>query len=150
VRRVPKRRSVAWRVPRRLKRILPVALALVLIVAAGAYGLSRITGASDQSASTPVGQTGGQIRWLGMQVDSVNAGTVVIETVAPGSAAEQAGLEPGDVITQVNGHPIDATSQIAGAVASLHPGAYVEIQVNRGSTVFDTRALMSAPPSKHP
>lgn len=141
---------MAWRVPARLKRILPVALALVLIVAAGAYGLSRITAASHTSAATPAGQTGAPIRWLGMQIGSVNAGTVVIETVAPGSAGELAGLEPGDVITQVNGRPINATAAIAGAVTSVRPGSYVGIQVNRGSTVFATQAVMSAPPSRHP
>jgi S1-C subfamily serine protease len=133
-----------------VKRALPVALAAVLILAAGAYGLSRIGGGTDQPASSTIGQTGGPIRWLGMQIDSVTAGSVVIETVAAGSSGELAGLEPGDVIAQVNRRPIDATGQIARAVASVRSGAYVEIQVNRGSTVFDTEAVMSAPPSKHP
>jgi membrane-associated protease RseP (regulator of RpoE activity) len=148
--RRPQRRAIGWRVPARLRRILPVALAVILILAAGAYGLSRVTGGSDQSASTPAGQPSAPIRWLGMQLDSVNAGTVVIETVAPGSPAEQAGLNPGDVIAKVNGQAIDSTAQIGGAVASVRAGAYVPIQVNRGSTVVDTQALMTAPPSQHP
>ena len=40
-----------------------------------------------------------------------------IESVRPGSPAEDAGLQPGDVIVQVNRHPVDSASQ---AVAGVH------------------------------
>ncbi len=40
-----------------------------------------------------------------------------IESVRPGSPAEDAGLQPGDVIVQVNRKPVDSASQ---AVASVH------------------------------
>jgi membrane-associated protease RseP (regulator of RpoE activity) len=144
-RRFPARQ--AWA---RLRPVLPLVLAVALILAAGAYGLSRVMGSAGQPPSATAGPSGGEVRWLGMQIDSVNPGTVVIETVAPGSPAEQAGLEPGDVILQVAGHSIDSTSQIGPAVTSLQRGAYVGIQVSRGSTVVNTQAVLSAPPSQHP
>jgi serine protease Do len=40
-----------------------------------------------------------------------------IESVRPGSPAEDAGLQPGDVIVQVNRHDVDSANQ---AVASVH------------------------------
>jgi S1-C subfamily serine protease len=122
----------------------------VLILAAGAYGLTRVLGSSDSPASAVVAQSSGPIHWLGMQIDSVTPGTVVIQTVAPGSSAERAGLDPGDVIVAVNGQPINAPSQIAPAISSLSPGAYVPVEVNRGSTPVTTQAQLAGPPSNHP
>jgi S1-C subfamily serine protease len=133
-----------------LRPVLPLVLAVALIVAAGAYGLSRVVGSSGPSPAPAAGPIGGELRWLGMQIDSVNPGTVVIETVAPGSPAEQAGLEPGDVILQVAGRSINRTSQISPAVASLARGAYFDIQVDRGSTVVNTQAVLTGRPSQHP
>jgi S1-C subfamily serine protease len=128
--------------------VLPVALAVMLILAAGAYGLTRVLNTSDQPAA--LSAPSGPMNWLGMQIESVNPGTVVIETVAPGSPAERAGLNPGDLIAEVNHRPITSTSQISAAIAPLRPGTYVEIQVNRGTTPVTTQALLVGPPSSHP
>jgi S1-C subfamily serine protease len=105
---------------------------------------------SGSPASATVSQPSGPIHWLGMQIASVTPGTVVIQTVASGSSAERAGLEPGDVIDAVNGQPITAPGQIAGAISSLRPGAYVPVEVNRGSTQVTTQAELAGPPSNHP
>lgn len=146
----PRRARTAPRIPPRLKQVLPVALAVVLILAAGAYGLSQVLGGSDQPAAATVSQPSGPIDWLGMQIQSVTPGTVVIETVAPGSAGERAGLEPGDLIVAVNGKPISAPGDISAAISSVRLGAYVPIEVNRGSTAFTTQAALAGPPTSHP
>ncbi|MBV9196491.1 MAG: PDZ domain-containing protein [Solirubrobacterales bacterium] len=134
----------------RLRQALPVVLAVVLLFAAGAYGLSSVLSSSGSPAAATVSPPNGPIRWLGMQIASVTPGTAVIETVAPGSSGERAGLEPGDILVAVNGRPITAPEQIAGAVSALRPGAYVEVQVNRGSTPFIAQAVLVGPPSNHP
>jgi serine protease Do len=46
-----------------------------------------------------------------------NVKGAAIQNVRPGSPAEDAGLQPGDVIVQVNRHDVDSASQ---AVASVH------------------------------
>jgi S1-C subfamily serine protease len=127
-------------------------MAALLILAAGAYGLTRAlsTTSSEQSTQPALSQASGPVDWLGMQLQSVTPGSVVIETIAPGSSAELAGLEPGDEIVEVNGRSISSTGQISGAVASLPAGAYVEIQVNRGSTPVTTHAALTGPPRNHP
>ncbi len=44
--------------------------------------------------------------WLGLQMQSLANGTVVISSVVPGSPAASAGMRPGDVITEVESRPV--------------------------------------------
>ena len=150
----PARRPPALRRPAipRIRPAAAIALAALVILVAAGYGLSRVVGGSSsaQPTSMSANQGGGPIDWLGMQIEAVPPGTVVIATVGPGSAAELAGLEPGDVLMAVNGRPINGTSDIRAAISGLHPGDGVDIQVSRGSTQLSTRAMLGAPPSNHP
>ncbi|MFB6230101.1 MAG: trypsin-like peptidase domain-containing protein [Salinibacter sp.] len=58
-------------------------------------------------------------------------GSVIIRTVAEGSAAEEAGLQSGDVITHVGGQPLEQSLQIANLIASKSPGDEVSLRVFR-------------------
>ena len=127
-----------------------VAVVLALVLAAGVYGLSQVLGSSSPPAAATVSQPSGPVDWLGMQIESLPPDSVVIDTVASGSSAEQAGLEPGDVIVEVNGRAITTPNDISSATASLRAGSYVSIQVSRGSTLFSTDAVLAGPPSSHP
>lgn len=53
----------------------------------------------------------------------------VVARVEPGSAAERAGLEPNDVITEVNGHP--PSRDIDRDIQALGPGARLSLTVVR-------------------
>jgi len=57
-------------------------------------------------------------------------------TVTPGGPAAKAGLQPGDVITAVNGTATPDTEALAGVLASLRPGQQVSLSVTKadGST----------------
>ncbi len=55
----------------------------------------------------------------------------LVGDVSPGSPAEKAGLKSGDVITQVNGQPIEDASQLKLRVAESMPGSKVQLAVNR-------------------
>ena len=57
-----------------------------------------------------------------------------IQGVQPGSPAEAAGLEPGDVITRVDGHTIRDPGDVAEAVSEAKPGDRVEVEVSNGSS----------------
>jgi S1-C subfamily serine protease len=126
-------------------------LGVVVMLAGGGYWISRLvdTSSSAQTTAATANQSG-PIQWLGMQIEGIPPGTVVIATVAPGSAGEAAGLDPGDEVLAVNRRPINSTSDIADAISGLHSGDRVTIQVSRGSTQFSTTATLGAPPSSHP
>ena len=78
---------------------------------------------------------------LGVRVQTVTGpdgqpADVGIATVSPGGPAARAGLEPGDVITAVNGTAIADTETLAAVLASLRPGQEVSLTITKadGST----------------
>jgi S1-C subfamily serine protease len=56
-----------------------------------------------------------------------------IQNVTPGSPAETAGLQPGDVITSVDGRTIRAPDDVAAAVSAKQPGDRVDIELSNGA-----------------
>jgi serine protease Do len=129
-----------------------LAAAAVLLLAAAGFGIARLIEGSSSTPTTSesaANQTG-PIEWLGMQIEGIPPGSVVVATVAPGSPAEQDGLSPGDVLLAINGRPINSPSDIGRAISGMQSGDQVTIQVSRGSTRFSTRATLAAPPSSHP
>lgn len=57
--------------------------------------------------------------------------------IQPDSPASRAGLQPGDVITQVNGHKIDGPRELAVDVAAVHPGDEAHLTVLRNGQSKD-------------
>jgi S1-C subfamily serine protease len=119
-------------------------------VALGAVLL--VTGSGSGSGGTS--QTAG---WLG--IDTVPfagasfpgiGGGVMIADVASGSPAAAAGLEPGDVITQVGSRQINSPGDVTAAIAGLHPGQQVQIQYQQGPIVYTTQATLAAKPASSP
>jgi S1-C subfamily serine protease len=55
----------------------------------------------------------------------------VIGTVAPGSAAEKAGLKPGDLVKEVDGKPLNNYSQLLHRLGAKYEGDTVTIKVER-------------------
>ena len=60
----------------------------------------------------------------------------VVEQVAPGSSAEDAGLQRGDVIEQVNRHDVQSASDVQQALSKVEKGqdALVLVWSNGGNT----------------
>jgi len=79
---------------------------------------------------------------------AVNKGVLVTE-VAPGSPADKAGIEPGDVIVSLNGEEISTAQQLIQAIHSSEVGQRVEITFWRGDIQKTTSAVLaeSPPPS---
>src|SRR6516225_1246918 len=73
----------------------------------------------------------------------------LVGDVTPGSPADKAGLKSGDVITQLNGQPIEDASQLKLRVSETTPGSQVHLVVNRNgeSKAFDV-TLGSVPEDK--
>jgi serine protease Do len=55
----------------------------------------------------------------------------LISTVEPKSPSERAGLKPGDVITSVNGRPIDESFDLPTVIAEIPPGSEAHIEIWR-------------------
>jgi membrane-associated protease RseP (regulator of RpoE activity) len=118
----------------------------VLLIAGGVYGVSALLGSGGPSAAS----AGGPAPWLGAQMESLAPGGVVIATVASGGPAEQAGLEPGDVISAINNRPINTVDDVRRAVGALRAGETISIQVSRGSTILNTDLTIAAQPRERP
>jgi len=58
-------------------------------------------------------------------------GAAVIGDVQDGSPADDAGLQPGDVVTALNGEPLQNYLQIGNRVASMQPGQEVTLTIRR-------------------
>lgn len=57
---------------------------------------------------------------------------VFISTVLEGGPAEQAGLEPGDVIVSIDGKPADNAYRVMSRIATIPPGTTIQLTVQRG------------------
>jgi serine protease Do len=68
----------------------------------------------------------------------------LIVNVAPGSAAEKAGLEPGDVIRSFNGTTIGDSSELPPLVGALQPGSRARLTVLRNGKPFDADITLTA------
>jgi len=75
--------------------------------------------------------------WLGVTFDQAAQGAVVV-TVAPGSPAQQVGVQPGDVIVAISGRQVAGPHDVIRTVASLQPGQQVDIAISR-RVVLGTR-----------
>ncbi len=67
--------------------------------------------------------------YLGVQIGDTNGAGVYVQSVTPGGPAAKAGLEPGDVITAVNGHPTQTVDNLTSVVSELKPGRTVSLGI---------------------
>ena len=78
-----------------------------------------------------------------LKLDSAKGAIVV--TVSPNSAAQKAGLQPGDIILAFDGHAIEQGADLPPLVAMTKPGVTVPVQILRdghGKTVEVTIGTM--------
>jgi len=55
----------------------------------------------------------------------------VVSSVAPGGAADKAGIQPGDVIIEFNGRPVPNSNNLVNMVTATKPGTSVPVKVVR-------------------
>jgi serine protease DegS len=87
--------------------------------------------------------------WVGFDVaniDDANAraaglsrGGVVILRLYQGSPAQQAGLQPGDLITRIGGKAPASAQEVQVRIAAMQPGTALLISVQRGAQTADTQ-----------
>lgn len=64
-------------------------------------------------------------------IDELNG--VYVNGIAADGAAESAGIEAGDVITGINGHPVNSTSELLELIGQYRPGSVVRVKVSRNN-----------------
>ncbi len=76
--------------------------------------------------------------------DGLTSTGALVKDVTNGSAAAAGGLQPGDVITSVNGQPVSGADGLVAAVRSHRPGETVTLTYRRGGTVHQTQATLES------
>ena len=144
-----------------LRRALPIALAVVLVLAAGTYGATALFGSSKHQAPAFATQP---------SISPAPTPTSRRRRPSTGSAcrsrpchparlpsrrcgrepADLAGLSPGDAIVQIDSRPINGTGDISAAIRGMHAGQRVAMEISHGSALFTTVVTLAAPPSTSP
>ena len=75
---------------------------------------------------------------------------VVITDVWPQGPAARAGLRTGDVISAVDGAPVDDEGALNYQIATRHPGETVNLTAHRGTSVFSPRVVVEPPAATPP
>jgi len=66
----------------------------------------------------------------------------LVAQVANDSAAQRAGLKPGDVITEVNGQPVQRSGELSTRIGMAAPGDAVKLKVWRDKSAHDIEAKL--------
>jgi serine protease Do/serine protease DegQ len=72
-------------------------------------------------------------------------GGAVVARVRPGSAAGQAGLQPGDVIVALNGEPVGNAGQLRNAIGLIPVGNRIELEFLREGRPMQGSAVLTEP-----
>jgi putative serine protease PepD len=91
----------------------------------------RVTTEIIATGSATHGLLGATVSDQAREKDSTSVGAVVKEVVA-GSAADKAGIRPGDIVISVNGVPISSSSDLTATIRSLAAGTTTDLVVVRG------------------
>jgi membrane-associated protease RseP (regulator of RpoE activity) len=132
--------------------ILVAAFALILcvgVVIGGAviYGVSQVTDLFSREAPHVALDLGGDLS-VEPSVRVFTAAAIVTE-VTPGSPADDAGIQPGDVIGAVNGQEIGPDASLADLIGQHEPGDQVTLEIQRpGEGTRQVRVKLGEHPDK--
>ena len=88
--------------------------------------------------------------YVGVELNSSSTGGAQISRVSAGSPATSAGLQPGDVVTAINGKPISSTEQFIATVDTYSPGQSITVTVKRGGQTHDFKLTLGTRPNAQP
>lgn len=133
---------------RRRIRVAALVGILALLVVAGAYAVT--SGPTASRSPQPAALSSQAEAWLGVDLTSAPVRGAVVAAVVPGSPAAQAGIRPGDVITQLDTEPIQTPAIFVSAISGMQPGETVDIQLQRGGSQYTVHAELASRPARNP
>jgi serine protease DegQ len=95
-------------------------------VVRGWVGITRITDVTPENAD---------------RIGTDTEGVVILELLR-GSPADRAGLEPGDVVVAVDGHPISEASQLRNDLAGARVGSDLRLTIVRNNRRSEVRVAV--------
>ncbi len=98
--------------------------------------------------------------WLGVQVQPVTAGIAeslgmkkaegaLVDEAQPDTPAAQAGIQPGDVITAVNGNPIKNSRTLAREISAMTPDSSAKLDILRKGEAKTLTVTLAKMPDQH-
>ncbi len=95
---------------------------------------------------------GGKVRhaFVGVSLPNGGESSARIVQVNPNTPATQAGLEPGDVVTAIDGSPIATTNAFIAKVDSYQPGQTVTMTVKRSGQTKQIKVHLGTRPAQTP
>ena len=88
--------------------------------------------------------------WLGVSVGDAASGAAgaVINGVEPGGPADEAGLQPGDMVVSVNNQVISDAADLTRDIASTPPGGKVQLKVNSNGHLSHVQVVVGRRPAQ--
>jgi len=83
----------------------------------------------------------------------LDAGTVFVDKVLPGSAAEQVGLKAGDALVSLDGFKVSELGDVILVINGKKPGEWVQVRARRDGVEMlfaPVLTLAPEPPAQHP
>ncbi|BCJ40059.1 hypothetical protein GCM10010168_29170 [Actinoplanes ianthinogenes] len=82
--------------------------------------------------------------YFGVSVVTVPSGGVYLRSVVPGGPAAKAGLQAGDIITAIDGNPVNSTTDLAAVTLTKNPGDVITVDYTRGGQKASTKLTLGA------
>jgi S1-C subfamily serine protease len=118
---------------------------IVIALLAGLGGAAVTIGVEAASGSATPASQGSARPYLGVELGNAGGGALV-EFVEPGTPAADAGLQPGDVITSIDGSSVSDEDAAASAINARRPGQQITLGVDRlGQRITITATLGTRP-----
>jgi S1-C subfamily serine protease len=134
---------------RRVRGVVLIGVA-TLLSAGAAYGAvsALMTSGTQKPGVQQSSRFSGGPAWLGVATASFppTNGAMIVDVV-PGSPAAAAGLQPGELITEIDNHPVQSPADLDSALAGLYAGQQAQIGYQLGSSTYTTRVTLKARPS---
>ncbi len=97
--------------------------------------------------------------WLGVAYQMQDGGALIVEVI-PSSPADEAGLRPGDLVTEVEGEAVTPDHPLADLILRYSPGEQITLTLDRdgkrktvevtlGNAATPSFTPPSSPPSRH-
>ena len=69
---------------------------------------------------------------------------VKVQAVTPDSAADKAGILPGDLVLELDGKSVEGLRSLSGILKARHPGDEVPVKILRGDEEMEMTVVLTA------